>query len=73
MLLIITSRTLSTPVLDAASISSTSIEFPEAISRHETHSRHGLPVTPVAQFKPFAKMRAVVVLPVPRTPEKRYA
>src|SRR6266850_6162489 len=67
------SRMLSTPVLEAASISKTSIDFPDEISWHEAHSLHGVIVGPRAQFNPLARIRAVVVFPTPRGPEKRYA
>src|SRR5678815_5878285 len=46
------SRTLSTPVFDAASISSTSIDWPAAISLHDAHWLHGSIVGPWTQFKP---------------------
>src|SRR5438128_12597544 len=64
---------LSTPVLDAASISKTSIDLPDAISWHDAHWLHGVIVGPFSQFNPFARIRAVVVLPTPRGPENRYA
>src|SRR5438876_6037532 len=67
------SRMLSTPVLDAASISKTSIDFPAAISWHEGQTLHGVIAGPLSQLRPLAKMRAVVVFPTPRGPEKRYA
>ena len=63
------SRTLSMPVCDAASISSTSMSRPWAISTHASQTPHGSPVGPVTQFNPRARMRAVVVLPTPRGPE----
>ena len=67
----ITSRTSSTPVCDAASISSTSRLEDKAISRHDTHSSQGVGVGPFTQFSDLARMRAVVVLPQPRGPVKR--
>src|SRR5215467_15538162 len=67
------SRMLSTPVFDAASISKTSIDLPAAISWHEGHVLSGVIVGPFSQLRPFARIRAVVVLPTPRGPEKRYA
>ena len=64
----ITSRTLSTWVWVAASISSTSMSRPSATSRHTSHSPHGSAVGPSTQFRARARMRAVVVLPTPRGP-----
>jgi hypothetical protein len=71
MELMMTSRTLSTPVLDAASISITSIEREEEISIHEGHWPHGSVVIPVIQLRHLASIRAVVVFPTPRAPVKR--
>jgi hypothetical protein len=78
MLLMMTSRVFSTCVFDAASISSTSIERPSAISRQEGQAsssvaRQGVGVGRSAlwQLTAFASSRAVVVLPTPRAPEKR--
>ena len=67
----ITARTLSTWVLVAASISMTSMSRPSAISTQASQvaardRRSG----PVSQFSARARMRAVVVLPTPRGPEK---
>jgi hypothetical protein len=67
------SRTSSTPVLDAASISTTSIWRPAAMATQGSHTPHGLIVGPPLpsgpmQFSAFAMMRAVEVLPTPRTP-----
>src|SRR5947207_1910528 len=42
----LSSRMLSTPVLEAASISKTSIDFPDEISWHEAHWLHGVIVGP---------------------------
>ena len=66
-------RASSTPPWDAASISITSSEPgpPVARSRHESHCPHGVAVGPWAQFRQRARMRAEVVLPQPRGPEKR--
>ena len=64
----ITSRTLSTWVLVAASISSTSMSRPCAISTQASQTPHGSAVGPCSQFRPRARMRAVVVLPTPRGP-----
>ena len=66
----ITSRTLSTCVLVAASISRTSMSRPCAISMHASHAPQGSAVGPFSQFSARARMRAVVVLPTPRGPEK---
>src|SRR3990170_8350737 len=69
------SRILSTPVFDAPSISSTSIDAPAVTSRHESHAPHGVGVGAgkAMQFSALAMIRAVVVLPTPRGPENRYA
>lgn len=69
--LMTTSRMLSTPVCDAASISMTSSEPPAAISTHDAHSPHGSGVTPFAQLSALARIRAVVVFPTPRAPVNR--
>ena len=68
--LMMTSRTFSTPVFDAASISSTSIDREATISLQESQRPQGSADTPSAQFSAFAKMRAVVVFPTPRAPVK---
>ena len=60
------------PRLEAASISSTSTELPAAISVHEGHFPQGATVGPWAQFSALARIRAVVVFPTPRAPEKMY-
>ena len=65
------SRTSSTPVLDAASISSTLTERPSAIATHSSHTPHGSVVGPLTQFIALASSLAVVVLPVPRVPVNR--
>ena len=57
------SRTSSTPLLLAPSISRTSSELPRAISRQAGHSPQGRTVGPLAQFRAFARIRAVVVFP----------
>ena len=56
------------PVWLAASISSTSMSRPCAISRHASQAPHGSAVGPVSQLSARARMRAVVVLPHPREP-----
>jgi hypothetical protein len=63
----------SIPRFDAASISITSSERPPAIVRQLSHSPHGSPEIPRSQFSALARMRAVVVLPLPRGPANRYA
>src|SRR6266571_7341021 len=65
------SRMLSTPVLEAASISKTSIDFPKVISSQDGHRLHGVIVGPSTQFRPLARIRAVVVFPTPRVPKQR--
>src|SRR5204862_3571134 len=62
------SRMLSTPVLEAASISKTSIDFPNVISSQEGHRLQGVIVGPSTQFRPLARIRAVVVFPTQRGP-----
>src|ERR1700683_1956252 len=61
------------PRLEAASISSTSSDVPAEISRQESQVLSGSAVGPLAQFNAFARMRAAVVFPTPRTPEKMHA
>ena len=65
-----TSRTLSMPVLLAASISSTSRSRPCAISMQASHCPQGSGVGPLTQLSARARIRAVVVLPTPRAPGK---
>ena len=65
-----TSRTLSSRVCVAASISRTSMSRPSAISRQASHMPHGSAVGPFSQFSARARIRAVVVLPTPRGPAK---
>ena len=67
------SRMLSTPLLDAASISITFIDVPAAIDRHIAHSPHGLPSTGCSQLTAFANIFATVVFPVPLVPQNKYA
>jgi hypothetical protein len=75
---------LSTPVLEAPSISWTSRLRPSAISRQLAHAcarassvrvEHGcaLGASVREQLSALARMRAVVVLPTPRAPESRNA
>ena len=61
-------RTFSTPLLEAASSSTTSITEPSAMPRQAAHLPQGLPSTGCSQFTALARMRAQVVLPVPRVP-----
>src|SRR5215467_5650009 len=65
--LAIRSRTLSTPVLDAASISITSMSSPRAMALHDSHFPQGVVVglSYFSQLRHLARMRAVEVLPVP--------
>ena len=60
----------SAPVWVAPSISRTSMERPAATSVQEGQPSQGSAVIPFAQLSPLAKMRATVVLPTPRMPEK---
>ena len=66
----ITSRTLSTWVWVAASISRTSMSRPSAISTHASHVPQGSGVGPGddRQLSARARMRAEVVFPTPRGP-----
>ena len=61
----------STPVFDAASSSSRSTKRPASMSTQASHTPQGVAVTPVAQFRLLARMRAIVVLPTPRVPVSR--
>ncbi len=67
------SRTLSTPLFEAASISTTSTARPSAISTQGAQAPHGSGVGPFSQLSAFATRRAVVVLPTPRGPVNRNA
>ena len=67
------SRISSIPRLEAASISIKSKNFPASNAKHISHSPQGSPFFNLVQLSAFAKIRAVVVLPVPRGPIKRYA
>jgi hypothetical protein len=70
---VISSRTSSTLVRLAASISCTSVEVPAVISRQGEHSPQGVTVGPRSQFRQRARMRASVVLPTPRGPVSKMA
>ena len=63
----------STPVFDAASISIISRALPSVICLHSSHLPQGFIVgsSNAWQFKDFANMRALDVLPVPLGPLKR--
>jgi len=66
------SRMLSTLLFDAASSSKRSRKRPPRMARQFSHPSQGSPSSPSArQFSALARMRAVVVFPVPRGPEKR--
>ena len=47
------------------------MEVPAVIRSQFTHSPQGCAVGPLSQLSALAKMRAVLVLPVPRGPAKR--
>ena len=63
----------STELLEAASISMTSIEVALAIDTHESHTPQGETVGPLTQFRQEARILAIDVLPVPREPTNRLA
>src|SRR2546421_2463822 len=63
----------STELLDAASISMTSIEVALAIETHDSQTPHGSVVGPFSQFRQAARILANDVLPVPREPTNRLA
>ena len=64
------SRTFSTLLLLAASISMMSAFCPAAV-RQLSQSRQGSPFSGWRQLMALARIRAVVVLPVPREPQNR--
>jgi hypothetical protein len=64
-------RTSLTEVLLAPSISITSRLEPLAISTQLGQTPQGLAVGPFSQFRERARIRAALVLPQPRDPEKR--
>ena len=64
-------RTWSTPLLEAASSSSTSRMEPLSMPRQDGHWLQGLPSTGCSQFTARARILAQVVLPVPRVPVNR--
>ena len=61
--------------MEAPSISITSISSPRFTATQISHLQHGSVVgsSTLRQFKAFAKMRAIVVLPTPRVPVNKYA
>jgi hypothetical protein len=63
----------SMPRCEAASISTTSSDVPFAIVTQALQTLSGVAVGPWAQFRPFARIRASDVFPVPLGPAKRYA
>src|SRR5438093_6187355 len=72
----------STELLDAASISMTSIDVALAIETHDSQRPHGVVVGPsdpptssacARQFRHAARILAIEVLPVPREPTNRLA
>ena len=64
-------RTWSTPLLEAASSSSTSKIDPFSMPRQAGHLLQGLPFSGCWQFTARARILAQVVLPVPRVPVNR--
>ena len=65
------SRISSMPRLEAASISIRSTAAPEPISTQFAQTPQGSAPRRSKQLIAFARMRAVDVLPVPRTPQNR--
>ena len=65
------SRILSTPLLEAASISSTSVALPASIERQASQARHGEPFCGFSQLTALARIFAQVVFPVPREPQNK--
>ncbi len=65
------SRMSSTLLLDAASSSCRSNDVPSSTASHEGQAQHGSPPSGVVQFSALARIRAAVVLPVPRGPLSR--
>src|SRR6202050_2060561 len=61
------------PRFDAATISDTFSDVRAATPRHDSQVPPGSAVGPFTQSKAFARIRALVVFPTPRTPEKMYA
>ncbi len=69
----VSSRMLSTPVWEAASISITSKKAPLLIARQFSHSLHGSaePSARLRQLRALATSLATEVLPVPRGPANK--
>src|SRR5688572_17690611 len=67
------SRMSSTELLDAASISITSIDVEFEIAVQDSHSPHGSSVGPFTQLSERARILATDVFPVPRDPTNKYA
>ncbi|CAB5000129.1 unannotated protein [freshwater metagenome] len=66
------SRASCTPRFDAASSSIKSVNVPALIPVQLIHASHGSPSAPRSrQLRAFARIRALVVLPVPRGPESK--
>ena len=61
----------STELFDAASSSWMLSERPSLNERHDSHSLHASAPRGARQLIALAKMRAQVVLPTPRGPQKR--
>ncbi len=66
-------RICSTPLLEAASSSSTSRNPPLSIPRQLGQRLQGFPFSGCSQFTALARILAQVVFPVPRVPVNRYA
>jgi len=67
----INSRASATLLLDAPSISRTSIQFPDLISSQKSHWSQGSGLGPFSQLIALARIRAVVVFHTPRVPENK--
>ena len=67
------SRTSSTLLLEAPSISVTSTECPPVMDTQEGHCPQGEGVGPSLQLRALASMRATEVFPTPLGPENTYA
>ena len=66
-------RISSTLLLEAASISTISVNEPAKAALHISHSLQGSPSFGFKQFTALAKIFALVVFPVPRPPLNKYA
>ena len=65
-----TAALIALPAIAAVAVA---FRFPAAIARHVAHSPQGLPSTGFSQLTAFARILAMVVFPVPRVPQNRYA